>query len=369
MILSNKAVLVIGTEPWYGPLVSKHHLVIELCKRNQVVYIEPAYHMGNLARGRLPQDRYPEYYHDIHPPGLTRLKPWRFPKSESFRLIERLSEGVAWTQIRAHRFSPDLIISFDPAYLFLAGHWPVPFVFYSVDTQGNTAAEARALAESDLVVAATDVLYQRYSGRTRQLRYLPHGINVDDLTAQADRVPADIAGLTRPVAMFVGAVSLHLDVALIAGIAQARPDASIVLIGPYATGSFGGGLPKESLLHLRRYPNVHLMGPRSTEQLGAYINACDIGIVPYNLRHSRVHFSYHKTLQYLALGKPVVTTCVLPANLHVPGVYVGDTRASFLSGMEKALAQQSPGQADVLRAFARQQTWDKRLVQLAEWLP
>ncbi len=368
MDLTDKAILVIGTEPWCGPLVSKHHIVIELCKLNQVLYLEPGAHLGSLLRGQWSRLEYPEHYHDIQPESLKRLRPWRLPKTESVRLVGKLTEYLMEARIRGRGFTPDLILSFDPAYVFLGGRWRAPFVFFSVDTQLNAAAEARALADSDLVVAATDVLYRRYLGRTRKLRYLPHGVDVDALTQRAEHVPVDMESLPRPIAGFAGSVNLHLDISLIEQIAQARPNMSFALIGPYSIGSYGGGMPDDLLLRLQHLPNVHLIGPKPTEQLGAYINACDIGIVPYDLNHPRVHFSFHKTLQYLALGKAVVTTCTPPEDTRVPGVYVGEGAVAFGEAMDRALTDQSADTAAEYRAFARQHGWDKRIAQLQEWL-
>lgn len=368
MILTNKTVLVIGTEPWCGPLVSKHHIVIELCKRNQVVYVEPAFHLGTLLRGRWSHLEYPEHYHDIQPETLKRLRPWHLPKNESVRLAGKITEYLTEARIRSLGFKPDLILSFDPTYVFLAGHWQAPFVFYSVDTQLNTVAEGRALAESDLVVVATDVLYQRYLGRTRELKHLPHGIDVETLTKDADQVPDDMKLLPRPIACFIGSVNLHLNISLIEQMAYARPNISLALVGPYDKGMYGGGLPDELLMRLRRLPNVHLIGPKPSGQMGAYINACDIGIVPYDLNHPRVHFSLHKTLQYMALGKAVVTTCALTEDTQLPGVYVGEHAEAFVAAMDRAISVQSTSTATEYREFARQHSWEKRVAQLQDWL-
>jgi len=368
MILTNKAILIIGTEPWCGPLVSKHHIAIELCKRNQVIYLDPALHLGALLRGQWPRLEYPEPYHDIQPQTLERLRPWQLPKSETVWLAGKMTEYLIEAQIRIRGFKPDLILSFDPSYVFLAGRWQTPFIFYSVDTQSNTQAEARALSEADLVIAATDVLYHRYLGRARELKYLPHGITADALTDHARPIPADMAALPRPIAGFVGSINAHLDISLIEQVARAKPDVSIVFIGPYNKESYGGGIPDESLVRLKRLPNVHLVGSKPSEQLGAYISACDIGIVPYDLKHPRVHFSLHKTLQYLTLGKAIITTCSLPEGTHVPGVYVGENAEAFADAMIKALADQSESVATEYRVFAQQHGWDKRIAQLQEWL-
>jgi hypothetical protein len=244
----------------------------------------------------------------------------------------------------------------------------VPFVFYSVDTEIDLAATAEALRQADLVVAASDTLYRRYLGRTRRLEYLPHGVNLEVLTRNADRTPADIAGLPHPVAGFIGALNQRLDLNVIEHLAQARPALSILLIGPYAPGSYGGGLSGPQLARLQRLANVHLLGAKPTGELGAYINALDVALVPYDVNHPGVHFDYHKTLQVLALGKPMVTTCSVPAYVAPPHVYAGQTPEAFVVGVDRALVEHDSAAAETCRQFAAQNTWQQRMRQLADWL-
>jgi UDP-galactopyranose mutase len=204
--------------------------------------------------------------------------------------------------------------------------------------------------------------------RTRRLAYLPHGVDLAALNADADRLPADLAALPRPVAGYIGALNQRLNLDVIVHLAQARPGLSIALIGPYAPGSFGGGLPEPQLARWQRLSNVHLLGVKSSAELGAYINALDVGIVPYDVGHPGVHFDYHKTLQFLALGKPMVTTCAVPAQIAPPSVYAGETAAAFVAGVDRALAEHDAAAAQACRAFARQNTRERRGEQLDELL-
>jgi len=368
LTLSSQSILVIGTESWFGPLLSKQHVVLELCKRNKVLYMEPFYHLGSLLRGHLPHRLSHEPYHDEQPPTLHRLTPLRLPKSQALPWVRRLSETIVLAQLRFRRFRPDVVLSFNPYFAFLAGRWEAPFVYYCVDTQPDEAAEAETLTRADLVVAATEVLYQRFKGRTRRLKYLPHGVNIDALNANAGDLPPEMVALPHPVAGFVGAIGPFLDTTLIEQLAQARPDLSLVLVGPYEKGSFGGGLAHEALARLRGLPNIHLLGPRPSEQLGAYINAFDVGIIPYHTSHPRVHFSYHKVLQYLALGKPVVTTCFASNAILPPHVTVAESHAAFVEAVGRALTCHDVSAAHECRAFARQHTWERRVAQLSDWI-
>ena len=368
MTLQGRSILLVSTEPWFGPLLSKHYVAQELARRNQVLFVDPAYNLSDLARGRWPRAHFPERYHNLRPANLRRLRPWRLPKDRNYRLVGNVSHALVLAQLGASGFRPDLIVSFDPAYTFLLDRWPVPFVYYSVDTQTEPAPVAEVLRRADLVIAGSDTLYRRYQGRTRRLEFLPHAVNLEALTGSAGQTPADLAALPRPRAGFVGALNDRLDVGLIEHLAAARPAYSIPLIGPYARDEFGGGLTAAQLARLRRLPNVHLLGPKPLGELGAYINGLDVSIVPYDAQHPGVHFDYHKALQMLALGKPMVTVCPIPAHQAPPGVYAGQTPEAFAAAIDGALAKHDAATAEACREFARQNTWARRGQQLAELL-
>lgn len=368
MTLRGRSILVVSTEPWFGPLLSKHYVARELARHNRVLFVDPAYNMAELARRRWPRAYLRERYHDWQPENLRRLHPWRLPKDHEYRLVGKASQVFIAAQIRARGFRPDLIVSFNPAYTFLLDYWRVPFVYYSVDSQIDPVALAEALRRADLVITSSDTLYRRYQGRARRLEFLPHGVNVEALTRNANQTPGDMARRPRPVAGYMGALNQRLDFTLIEHLAGARPGFSIPLIGPYAAGEFGGGLSEAQEARLRRLPNVDLLGPKPLDELGAYINALDVAIVPYAASHPGVQFDYHKTLQILALGKPMVTTCQIPRHLAPPGVYMGQTPEAFVAAIDRALAEQDPAAAEACREFARQNTWARRGEQLAELL-
>jgi len=367
-MLRDRSILLLSTEPWFGPLLSKHHFALQLARHNRVLFVDPAYTLADLARLRWSQARFPEHYHDLQPENLTRLRPWRLPRDRYSRGLTWLSHQVLVAQVRRLKFCPHLIVSFDPAYSLLTRYWRAPFVYISMDSQTVPAATAQALRSADLVVAGSDRLYQRYLGHTRRLVYLPHGVDLEVLTRHAGQTPPDMAQLPRPIAGFVGALNSRLDLNLLEQLSSSRPSLSIALIGPYARGSYGGGLGQPALARLRRLANVHLLGPKPTEALGAYISALDVALVPYDVRQSNVQFDYHKTLQILALGKPMVTTCPVPAAEAVPNVYSAETAEAFVAAVDRALVEQDDARSAAGREFARQNTWERRGQQLEELL-
>jgi glycosyltransferase involved in cell wall biosynthesis len=367
-MITGKSILVIGTEPWTAPLLSKHHVVLELCKRNKVLYVEPFYHLGKVLRGRGRETLYPEYYHKQHPPSLSKISPILLPKSNIIVGVRRLSEAIIQAQLRARRFQPDVVLTFSPNFSFLAKRWDVPFIYYSVDYQWDQVAEAKTLACADLVIAGTQKLYHQYQTRTQRLEYLPHGVNLSFLTASASETPPNLVSLPSPKAGFIGAINDHLDIALLERLAQNSPDLSLILVGPYEKNSFGGGLNEAKLARLKALSNIHLLGPCPSDQLGSYIGTFDVGLIPYDIKHQRIHFSYHKVLQYLCLGKPVVTTCFAGSDILPPHVTVAENPTSFVTAVAQALSHHSSAAAGECRAFADANTWEKRVAQLSEWI-
>ena len=127
---------------------------------------------------------------------------------------------------------------------------------------------------------------------------LPNGVDAENF-ARPRPEPEDIAGLARPRVVYVGALEYWFDVELLERCALARPDVPFVVIGPRPDG-----LPA-SLATLR---NVHLIGPRPYAEIPAYLQHCDVGIVPF--RRDALVDSIHpiKVYEYLAAGLRVVAT-------------------------------------------------------------
>ncbi|HYO63145.1 MAG TPA: glycosyltransferase [Pyrinomonadaceae bacterium] len=143
--------------------------------------------------------------------------------------------------------------------------------------------------------------------------------------------PSALAGLARPVVGYVGGMHRHVDFELLAEMARARPLWSWVCVG--ALQADVG--PLEGL------PNVHLLGQRPHAELVNFIRAFDVCIVPY------VNSVYTETVvptkinEYLAMGKPVVSTdlpTVVEFNEEHDILLTAEARAeSFLAAVEEAL--------------------------------
>jgi glycosyltransferase involved in cell wall biosynthesis len=120
----------------------------------------------------------------------------------------------------------------------------------------------------------------------------------------------------------------RLDYALLAQIAQQIPDASLVMVGPLA---------KVEQDSLPNFPNIHWLGQRPYTDLPALVKAFDVCLMPFALNEATQYINPTKTLEYMAAGKPVVSTAV-PDVLHhfTPIVDVAKTAKEFIAAIQRA---------------------------------
>src|SRR5690606_29617601 len=91
------------------------------------------------------------------------------------------------------------------------------------------------------------------------------------------------------------------DLDWIAETADSNPDISFVMIGPLA---------KIHQDDLPRRTNIHYLGMKSYEVLPAYLKAFSVALMPCALNDATKFLSPTKTLEYMAAGKPIISTAI-----------------------------------------------------------
>ena len=154
---------------------------------------------------------------------------------------------------------------------------------------------------------------------------------------QADQ-PADQKNLPAPRMGFYGVIDERMDLELVAALADAHPKWSIVMVGPVV---------KINEADLPRRDNISYLGGKSYLELPVYLSGWDVALMPFAINESTRFISPTKTPEYLAGGKPVVSTAIVDVRRHygdLEGVAVCDTHAEFIAACEKALTlPRSPG--------------------------
>jgi len=201
-------------------------------------------------------------------------------------------------------------------------------------------------ARADLVLCASDKLLELAIGKYGQGEYVDHGVDFD-LFAQAHHAPApdELGSQRRPIVGFFGNMDGNtVDRELLDAVIASRPAMTFALVGPMAS----------EFRSLTRHDNVVAIPRRPYAEIARYdwIAHCN----PVKLK------------EYLALGKPIVTTPF--AELHrYPGLYYeAADAASFASAIDRALEEDSPESRRERRAAAAQHTWDVRFQTVLELL-
>lgn len=211
--------------------------------------------------------------------------------------------------------------------------------------------ERRLLDRVDLVVATAASLTKSKFPRSGRTYHLPQGVNYAHF-AEPRPEPADLARIPRPRIGFAGSVSTQCDMALLSRLASTFADASLVLVGPVSHD-------RESLDRLRR-ANVHLLGVRPYDDLPAYVQHFDVGIIPYLLSAWTVAVDPLKLLEYLAAGLPVVTTAIPEAAKYAATVAVAGDADAFVAAVRQALSSDRAAACAKGQALAREHTWERR---------
>jgi UDP-galactopyranose mutase len=144
--------------------------------------------------------------------------------------------------------------------------------------------------------------------------------------------PADQALLPWPRLGFYGVVDERMDIGLLAALADARPDWSLVIVGPVV---------KIDPADLPRRPNLHYLGGKSYEELPRYLAGWDVALMPFAINESTRFISPTKTPEYLAAGRPVVSTPIVDVVRHygdLEAVRIAATPDDFISACDQALA-------------------------------
>jgi glycosyltransferase involved in cell wall biosynthesis len=223
--------------------------------------------------------------------------------------------------------------------------------------------EQELIDRADLVFTGGSSLYEAKKGRHNSVHCFPSSVDRAHFTkARADlEQPSDQAGLKHPRLGFYGVIDERFDIDLLREAADMRPDWSFVMVGPVV---------KIGEDELPRAANIHYLGSKTYEQLPAYLSSWDVALMPFAMNESTQFISPTKTPEYLAGGKPVVSTPVrdvVRSYGHLQGVHIAHDADGFVRCCEKALDQSSQGgdwlaEADLLLSAT---SWDTTQARMA----
>jgi len=218
------------------------------------------------------------------------------------------------------------------------------------------AAEERLMGRADLVLVTVALLRDKASRFNARAFLVPNGVDVEsfaEIPGEHGGEPPDIAALRRPRIGFVGNIAEWVDLGLIERVARIRPEWSFVFVGNYRAQQLRP-----------RADNIHWLGYRPYESVPAYLRAFDVCIIPFVDSELTRSVDPLKLHEYLAAGKPVVSTPLPRVADFGDLVRVASGPEAFAAAISEALSSEPAERARRIAA-ARQNAWSLRVAEIA----
>jgi len=192
-----------------------------------------------------------------------------------------------------------------------------------VDHLTVSAREQELKEKADRIITASERLAERFPAP--KTRLLPHGVDYrlfSTPSPRANDLPAD----GKPVAGFYGSISEWLDLDLLVAVIKRMPHWNFILIGQAVVDTSA----------LKALENVYLMGPRPHHELPGYSQHWNTSLLPFKNNAQIQACNPLKLSEYLAAGKPVVSTPFPALKPYQDLISIADSIDSMIEAIENS---------------------------------
>jgi glycosyltransferase involved in cell wall biosynthesis len=308
------------------------HLLTRLAAHFRIFYVEePSFHADTDSYSDTVQD-------NVH---IIRMNLKGGPHDENINeRQQRIIRNLLITQ-KMHDY---VLWYYTPMALRItAGMEPVATVYDCMDELSAFRfapptlkhLERELLGKADIVFTGGHSLYAAKKHQHPNIHSFPSSIDKKHFMQARNmkKDPEDQVYIPHPRFGFYGVIDERFDIELIRGVAEKRPDWHIVLVGPVV---------KIDPATLPRNSNIHYLGGKTYNELPGYLGGWDIAMVSFALNESTKFISPTKTPEYLAGGRPVISTSIKDV-VETYGnndlVHIANSPDEFISVAEKELAQ------------------------------
>jgi UDP-galactopyranose mutase len=223
--------------------------------------------------------------------------------------------------------------------------------------------EKELFNKADIVFTGGHNLYLAKKDCHHNIYSFPSSIDKEHFIQARNKMddPEDQALLPHPRLGFYGVIDERFDLQLIAEVAERKPEWQFIIIGPVIK-IYPETLPRLS--------NIHYLGSKKYNDLPGYLSGWDIALIPFVINNSTRYISPTKTPEYLAGGKPVISTSIrdVVEPYGVNGlVHIADNADDFIQAAEKELNRTNNIQwLTSVDSFLSGNSWDKTWNQMVK---
>lgn len=351
----NKDILFFPMINWGYRWQRPHHLAQRFANNgNRVFYLTSTlrplttpFEIDNLENNiyeiELSSSKYFDIYKDKFDDRLLKFL------AESFRIIQN--------ELKLDALSVVAFPTWTPLVLLLRKLFGFKIIFDHVDAiqefpninKERKKEEETLLQTSDLVITSASKLFQQAQKLNKNTLLVP---NAGDFAFFSKPTSDELLkDFQKPIVGYFGAIAEWFDTDLVEYVANNRPNLTFVFIGD----TYGSNLKK-----IRSLRNVYFLGERPYIELPKYLHCFDVCLIPFKLTPLIKSSHPIKIYEYLAAGKPVVTTRI-PDLLPMKDLcYIAEDKVGFLESLDKSLKENDTELNKKRINFASKNTWQDR---------
>jgi glycosyltransferase involved in cell wall biosynthesis len=311
------------------------HLLTRFSKEINVFFIEEPNYVDSIEEDFLEVSR--------REPNIVLVVPV-LRRGRSFEEVEAVQAELIEQYIIENQLEDFIAWYYTPMALgFTSRLKPIATVYDCMDELSAFAGahpellprEIKLLRQADLVFTGGYSLYEAKKNLHESVYAFPSSIEAEHFGVARSIVndPEDQKNIPSPRIGFFGVIDERMDIELVGSVARMRPDWHFIFLGPTA---------KINPDHLPKEANIHYLGMKSYKELPSYLSGWDVAMLPFALNESTKFISPTKTPEYLAAGKPVVSSAVRDVVQSYGNkglVNIFHNADSFVASVEKALKQ------------------------------
>ncbi|MFH2068551.1 MAG: glycosyltransferase [Candidatus Omnitrophota bacterium] len=181
--------------------------------------------------------------------------------------------------------------------------------------------------------------------KTSRVDWIPMGVDPEFFRVSPEDIPEDVKKVRRPIVCYNGRFAKRVNIDLFLYLLETLPQVNFVFIGQF--------LDKNWARPLFKFPNFHYLGNKHYSIYPKYLAAFDVCILPHYVppdepdsvlvkeelvahdnkgRVTRFQDPI-KLYEYLAAGKPVVTTPIAGVDVFKEQITIAGTKEEFRDGI------------------------------------
>lgn len=362
-MVADRTLLCLAHLHWDHVWQRPQQVMTRLTQQYRVIYVDPPELVDDIDQPEMVDRGVDQGVHLLRPrfPGREAATQYRQMWQELFAtLLQQVGPStVLWVY---SPYADYLVAQARPHVQLVVYDCMDDLASFKDGTLEMREREAYLLTLVDLVFTGGHSMYQARKDKHPHVHAFPSGVDLAHYQqTQHAKPPQGLpATALHPQLGYFGVLDERIDWPLIAGIAARRPDWHWVLVGPTAKVD-----PEE----LPKADNIHYLGKQSYGDLPGFLQGFDVATMPFALNEATKFISPTKTLEYLAGGKPVISSSVADVvAFYRDIVTIVDGVDSWISAIE-AMLQAQPGELEARHERAQPvlaaNTWDAIAARMA----